>query len=167
MIGTWPPEAWTYNQVVDDLALNAFVSANFTDLAGPMDVYTPVWTAATTNPVLGNGTLVGKFRQAYKAVDFVVALTMGSTTTYGTGAGYTISLPVAADPSFNFPNTGLVIDASTGDNYVIAADTISVAGALRLRQIGTGGLVSTIGATAPMAFATGDRILLGGRYWIA
>lgn len=167
MIGIWPPTAWTYNQVVDDLALNASVSANFTDLAGPMDVYTPIWQAATTNPVLGNGTLVGKFRQAYKAVDFAIALTMGSSTTYGTGNGYSLSLPVPPDPTVNFQTTGMIVDTSTGDNYLVAADTVTVAGVLRLRLIGTLGIMSTVGATAPMTFAVGDRILLNGRYWIA
>lgn len=57
--------------------------------------YTPTWTAATTNPVLGNGTLVGRYKQFGKTVLVNITLTAGSTTTFGTGA-YSFALPFAA-----------------------------------------------------------------------
>lgn len=58
--------------------------------------YTPARTAATTNPTLGNGTLVGAYRYLDASTVLLrVRLTAGSTTTIGTGQ-YRISLPVPA-----------------------------------------------------------------------
>ena len=57
--------------------------------------YTPTWTASTTNPVLGNGTIVGRYSLVNKTVTAQILLTMGSTTTFGSGA-YFFSLPVTA-----------------------------------------------------------------------
>lgn len=65
-------------------------------LGGDGQSYTPSWTAATTNPVLNTGTIVGQwYYVATHLVFYSVLLTMGSSTTYGTGA-YSLSLPVAA-----------------------------------------------------------------------
>ena len=47
--------------------------------------YTPTWTAATTNPSIGNGTLAGRYTQIGKTCVLVIGLTAGSTTTYGSG----------------------------------------------------------------------------------
>lgn len=57
--------------------------------------YTPVWTAATTNPALGNGTLVGRYQRVGRTIHLHINLTAGSTTTFGSG-NYSLSLPVAA-----------------------------------------------------------------------
>ncbi|GGP56090.1 hypothetical protein [Streptomyces abikoensis] len=56
--------------------------------------YTPTWTATTTNPSLGNGTLVGSYLITGKICHVSIMLTIGSTTNKGSGA-YRISLPVA------------------------------------------------------------------------
>jgi hypothetical protein len=69
---------------------------NWTDPA--WTTYTPTWTAATTNPVLGNGTIAGRYRKFGRTVHLQIDLTMGSTTTYGTGA-WSLSLPMAAGSS--------------------------------------------------------------------
>jgi hypothetical protein len=48
--------------------------------------FTPTWTASTTNPTLGNGTLQGWWRYATpKTIDIDYALTIGSTTALGSG----------------------------------------------------------------------------------
>ena len=60
--------------------------------AGTWQSYTPVWTAVTTNPVLGNGTLVGAYARINKIVHCKMRLTCGSTTTYGSG-DYSFTLP--------------------------------------------------------------------------
>jgi hypothetical protein len=68
--------------------------ANFFN--APVNTYTPTWTvAAGTNPVIGNGTITGRFIQLGKWVFFNVAVQSGSTTTFGTG-NYLFSLPVTA-----------------------------------------------------------------------
>lgn len=61
---------------------------------GAWKTYTPVW-AGTSNPSLGNGSIEGRYSQNGKTVDFSIVLTVGSTTTRGSG-NWTFSLPVNA-----------------------------------------------------------------------
>lgn len=66
-----------------------------TDSSWAWTSYTPTWTASTSNPTLGNGTLTGSYVQIGKTVTAQVTLTFGSTTTLGSGV-YRWSLPVTA-----------------------------------------------------------------------
>lgn len=59
------------------------------------DSYTPTWGSTGTLPVLGDGVIVGKYTQVANMVTVEISLTMGSTTTYGTG-NYIFSLPIQA-----------------------------------------------------------------------
>lgn len=55
--------------------------------------YTPTWTAATTNPTIGNGTISGRWRYTGpKTIDFDAWLVFGSTTTFGSGL-WRLSIP--------------------------------------------------------------------------
>src|SRR5438477_553743 len=48
----------------DNRFLQALASAtNGVQWGGGIATYTPTWTAVTTNPVIGNGTLTGRFLQ--------------------------------------------------------------------------------------------------------
>ena len=47
--------------------------------------YTPTWGSTGTAPSLGNGTLTGSYQQFGKLVYFRAVLTLGSTSTIGTG----------------------------------------------------------------------------------
>lgn len=75
--------------------------------------YTPAWTALTTNPVLGNGTLTGKFAQIGKTVVFRIDLTIGSTTSFGSGQ-WRFSLPVTSAAGTGMNVGGFYSDASGG-----------------------------------------------------
>ena len=65
-----------------------------TDL-GKWQAYTPIWTAVTTNPSIGNGTLAGRYNVIGKLCTYVLGLVMGSTTNYGSG-NWAFSLPINA-----------------------------------------------------------------------
>ena len=65
-----------------------------TDL-GKWQSYTVSWTAATTNPAIGNGTLTGRYVVIGKLCTYVLGMIMGSTTTYGSG-NWAFSLPINA-----------------------------------------------------------------------
>jgi hypothetical protein len=69
--------------------------ADVTGLEAAWTAYTPTWTAATTNPSIGNGTLAGRYRKVGRTVQFTFELNFGSTTNVGSGA-YSFGLPVAA-----------------------------------------------------------------------
>jgi hypothetical protein len=65
------------------------------DLLGPWQSYTPAWTASTTNPTLGNGSLTGQYMLVGKTCHVQLGLSIGSTTTIGSGT-YQFSVPFTA-----------------------------------------------------------------------
>jgi hypothetical protein len=69
--------------------------ASSTGVGSAWSSYTPVWSASSVAPTLGNGTLTGAYTQIGKTCHFRISLTIGSTTALGTG-DYTFSLPVTA-----------------------------------------------------------------------
>jgi hypothetical protein len=54
--------------------------------------YTPAWTGVTSNPAIGNGSLVGRWRRVGDTMEVQAAMYAGSTTTYGSGV-WGIGLP--------------------------------------------------------------------------
>jgi hypothetical protein len=124
--------------------------------------YSPNWTAVTTSPVLGNGTISGWYRRVGKTVHFRILLTMGSTTTYGSG-GFGFSLPVAsiAQPS---PIGGAIGNAAL---YDLSAPTrnfrhVYWAGTNVVRIADDSGALAA--NTVPWTWANGDQIAIHGTY---
>jgi hypothetical protein len=60
---------------------------------GAWTTYTPVWTATTTNPTMGNGGAEGYYSLTGKQVMFSIEINVGSTTKRGVGS-YRFTLPV-------------------------------------------------------------------------
>ncbi|WP_405883679.1 hypothetical protein OG747_36850 [Streptomyces sp. NBC_01384] len=81
-----------YDNGSDLLRWNGSAWDTYFKIPGAWIPYTPVWTAPTTNPSLGNGTLIGRYQKVGRDVHFHINLTCGSTTTYGSG-GYGFTLP--------------------------------------------------------------------------
>ncbi|MFJ5150829.1 hypothetical protein ACIQCF_04470 [Streptomyces sp. NPDC088353] len=90
---TFSPKTWIVGEVVSAALLNQEIRDQWNSVLGAWTTYTPTWTAATTNPALGNGTLTGRYMKIGRTVLVQITLTMGSTTTYGSGT-YNFSLPV-------------------------------------------------------------------------
>lgn len=128
---------------------------------GAWTTYTPTWTTSGTPPALGNGTLVGRYKQLDANTVLVhISLTAGTTTTFGTGT-WSFALPVAAVAGQGAQYlTGHILDSGT-DNK-LAAGTIG-AGASTVEQVvPEGGNVVT--NTVPQTWATGDQLNLSGMY---
>ncbi|MFJ2579961.1 hypothetical protein [Kitasatospora aureofaciens] len=62
---------------------------------GDWQSYTPTWTALTTNPSIGNGTLVSRWSRIGQTIHWMGSLTAGSTTSGGSGL-WSMSLPAMA-----------------------------------------------------------------------
>lgn len=113
------PTTWVPNTVLTAGQLNAQVRDNFNAIGDPWTAYTPAWTAAVTDPTLGNGTLIGNYMQAGKLVHFRLSLTTGSTTTYGSGTyGFSLPVPAAAPSTSPLVGTGFCQDTSAGSRYL-------------------------------------------------
>jgi hypothetical protein len=130
----------------------------------PWTAYTPAWTTTGTPPTLNNGTLTGKYSRVGKICHFRINLTIGSSTSVGTG-DWRWTLPFA---SVAGPEQWIPVEAWTG--------TIRVMGVL-----GTGG-GTVVGAqvtgasspqiaspsnTYPSAWVTGGNIIINGSYEMA
>ncbi|MEU0691558.1 hypothetical protein [Streptomyces uncialis] len=92
---TFTPRTWSVGEVVSAAQLNTEIRNQFNSIITAWTAYTPTWTAVTTNPVLGNGSLVGQHMKIGRTCHVTFNLTMGSTTTYGSGF-WRISLPFTA-----------------------------------------------------------------------
>lgn len=138
---------------------------------GAWNTYTPTWTAATTNPSIGDGTLTGKYAVVGKVCHFTTLVTFSSTTTYGSGA-YTLGLPVTAGAQGGLPQF-LGIATVPGGRVLLACQPTLSTGAtgitlwgvtsetnLSLLQVGSGGVLST-------AWSATSAIRISGTYEVA
>lgn len=95
---TFTPRTWVVGEVVSAAMLNQEIRDQFNSMFAAWTSYTPTWTSTSTAPVLGNGTLSGRYMKIGRNVLCQINLTVGSTTTFGSG-NYSWSLPAAAASS--------------------------------------------------------------------
>ena len=131
-----------------------------TDL-GKWQSYTPTWTADTTNPAIGNGTLTGRYVVIGKLCTYVLGLVMGSTTTYGSG-DWAFSLPINAmnTAGINFYGVAHLRKLATA-NYerqaqITPAESVSIINRFFDPTPGTNS--SKISATVPFTWGNGDAL---------
>lgn len=79
--------------------------------------FATTWRGGTTNPTLGNGTMLMRYIKLGKLVFIQLNLTMGSTTTYGAGS-WSWSLPFAPASSLAGQTTGSALGAIGGTTYL-------------------------------------------------
>lgn len=126
---------------------------------GQWEEYTPTWAAATTNPTLGNGTLSGKYAQVGKLVFFRIELSMGSTTTYGSG-NYAFSLPVTPATYVEGVIGNALLFDSSAPARTLAMGRHNGSGSINLVRTEVG----TIVTATTYAWATNDKISISGTY---
>ncbi len=122
-------------------------------LGGFVD-WEPTWTAATTNPVLGNGTLTGTYSGVGNMLIAKYRLIPGSTTTFGSGS-YMFNLPEAAQPVADDMaiGQGTVTLGANRYHYLMILDTTGAV------HVSPSGLESAWTATNPATFADGDTFV--------
>jgi len=126
-------------------------------------VYTPIWTASVTNPSIGNGTIVGRYKQIGKTTFVSMKLTMGSSTTFGSG-NWHVTLPVTA------VNTDAVIlntvfYQSSGSHFYQGMSW-TVAYPTYVILVVNQGATESLGVTdtIPFTWASGDTLTITGSY---
>lgn len=128
-----------------------------TALTAAWGTWTPTWSGFAGNPALGNGTMNAKYRRIGKTIDGVIALTMGSTTTFGSGQ-WRFSLPGGATVRTGHEYTCAVwmFDASASNRYVGAG---RIAGTLlELHNAALGATQGSVTSAAPFTWATSDLL---------
>ncbi len=58
--------------------------------------FTALWEAVTTDPVINNGDITGRYKRIGDLIIFQGKIIMGSTTTFGSGE-YSVALPLTRD----------------------------------------------------------------------
>ena len=127
-----------------------------TQESGVWTVYSVVWTAATTNPAIGNGTLVGRYARIGKSVTYGVRLKAGSTTTFGSGVWY-FSLPFqAVNNTVLYCGSFHIYDAGTTRYSGIALVSPNETEITRFARDNTGAW--QLHSTNPMTWAENDEL---------
>lgn len=149
------------SEVVTAVKLNALADG----IQAAWTTYTPTWTASVVNPVLNNGSISGKYIQVGKTVHFWMKLTVGSTTTVGSGT-YKLTLPVAPVAGHLGRFDLVYTDVSGGGQFRgitfgLSASTVQLA----YDQNGaTNTPIQALTNTSPFVPATGDVYEMWGTY---
>jgi hypothetical protein len=133
-------------------------SANATNYLYTEADFTPTWTGDATPPALGNGTITGRYTRRGKHIRISIQLTMGSTTTYGTGA-WKFTMPAALQFNVKRQALGQVRITDTGTVWYIglARSGSGAAPQIYMNINASGGDVS---ATVPHTWANTDILEL-------
>ena len=113
--------------------------------------YTPTWTAATTNPSIGDGTLSGRYIQIGKLVYCQFRMLAGSTTTFGVG-NWRFGYPVA-------PNTSNADLYQVGNIQAYDYGTMFHIGVTQYAGVTYMGLIingNWVSGSAPFTWTNGD-----------
>lgn len=130
-----------------------------------------VWTPSFTNLTIGNGSLNCRYSQIGKTVDFTMIITLGSTSSVGSNACF--SLPVNNNPTTYNTNILNVIGHGWGNpagtNCAILAAIDSTSGvnnAQLLAQNASGTYLTVVGfsSSVPGTWANGNAIFITGTY---
>lgn len=142
-------------QIVHDVSTGDF---------GVLTSFVTAWTAATTNPSIGNGSSTGGYYLLGPLCFFWIVITSGSTTSYGSGA-YSFTLPVASTQQTNVYGE---VHLSGGNPYPLIADLqASNSFSPKAWPTAAGNPTVSMTPTVPATLASGATIRFNGVYvWV-
>lgn len=157
------PATWVANDPVPAADLNVQLRDNLKAIGDPWTDWTPVWTAATTAVALGNGTLIGRYMNAGKLVAFIICLTAGSTTTFGTGQ-WRMTVPFTPKTQ-HWRWSAACWDSSANATYPAGLYMLPLGTIAVLTPNATAGNAErSVSNTVPFTWATGDILTIHGTY---
>lgn len=151
------PRTWLAGEKPAASVYNQHIRDNLKAIGDPWTSYSVAWTAGTSNPAIGNGTLTGAYMQAGKLTMLRIRIVMGSTTTFGSGE-YRFSYPFTAANTNNPGGGGYVFRASTWSSLNIVGRDVNV---FRVVNTATNAIMAS---NSPVVFAANDEIHLGLTY---
>lgn len=122
--------------------------------------YTPTWTAASSNPSIGNGTIAATYSREGRKVTTSIQITMGSTTAYGSGR-WRFSKPYTTDTRATIGNA-FITDSDTGNRYHAMVFNESTTYWTLFIPGGT----TSVDATTPITWASGDTLWITVEGWL-
>lgn len=139
------------------------VSVDGANLNGAWTAYTPARHNGAGGATLGvgNGTQTGHFKRQGQVVHFRISLLFGTTTSIGTD-DYAFTLPLTPAVSVGIVGSAVLSDATNGKFF--AKNWHGIGGLEVVIVAENGDRVSGAGGGSPIAWASGDRIILAGSY---
>lgn len=131
------------------------VDSTHVQWGGAPSTYTPSWLSSGVAPALGNGTITGRYIQIGKLVYVQIKLTIGSTSTFGTGS-YFFDLPVGAHAADAYNVTVQAFDTSGSAFYAGSARPNGGS----VLPITLAAPVGDYNANVPFTWAVGDTLTL-------
>lgn len=127
--------------------------------------WTPVIEGATTDPTMGNSTVVGRYMQIGKTVTVNAYFLFGSTFSPGSGAYSIPVLPVAPRTDYwqSLQVAANLTSPSPGD-YSGHAKIEGSSGVARIHLYPGGTAVGMSPLSSSFAPANGDRLIISGTY---
>lgn len=130
--------------------------------------FTPTWTAASANPVIGNGTLAGAYLIRGKSYQFRIHVVMGSTTTFGSGRwSLTLGGSVSTIATYKQVAAAYALDSSAGTADSGVAWITDGASPLVRPVFGHAAGGNGMTSTTPFIWASGDELHIQGVIEIA
>lgn len=131
------------------------------------------WSPTYSNLTVGDGTVVAKYQQVGKIVDFIYQLTFGSTTTLSASSNISISFPVTTSSDYvAFTLIGLGTFYTSGAAQ-ISTGYVGLANITTMRPFYSGLGGTSVGSpvnagqvndTAPFSWGANCIMFLEGRY---
>jgi hypothetical protein len=149
------------------LTVTGSVTINDSDITSAWTSYTPVWTASSINPSIGNGTITGNYKVIGKTCFVRGNLVIGSTSTFGTGEWY-VSMPFDAVDADTIQIAVSILDNGTAwYNAVLNGARAGFNYKAPLQYQGGAGTALDVNATQPFTWTNSDRFLWNGSFEIA
>jgi hypothetical protein len=143
------------------------VTGTITDSSGqsneidmPLASYAMTWTGAGGNPAIGDGSVYSFYTREGRLITVTIGVTMGSTTTYGTGE-WRFSLPITATGSTNCYGTFIAYDSS-GTLYY--SGVVQVAASGTYATLIPHGAAGAATSAVPFTWASGDFVRMQFTY---
>ena len=134
---------------------------------GAWTSYTPVWTAASSNPSIGDGSLQGWYKVVGKTCFVRGNIVMGSSTTFGSGEWY-VSMPFTASHADAILMTANLLDNGTAwYNAVLNGARAGFNYKAPIQYQGGAGTALDVNATQPFTWTNSDRFIWNGSFEIA
>lgn len=137
------------------------INANFAAIGAAWTAFTPTWTGTTTNPLIGNGTIAGAYRQIGKTLDVRYRIAMGATTTYGVGT-WKLRLPNSLSAVAGTTQLGQAWATDFGTGYVHGVALVGTDPSADFDDIviSTTGSATLWGQLAPFTWAASDILVV-------
>ena len=147
--------------------LTGSVTINESRIDTGWTAYTPQWTAASSNPAIGNGTIEGYYKVVGKTCFVRGNIAMGSTTTFGSGEWY-VSMPFTASNADGILMTATLLDNGTAwYNAILNGARAGFNHKSAIQYQNTGGTTDSLASNTPFTWTTSDRFIWNGSYEIA